>query len=230
MNFLRHFLQRNFFLAMALLVLAVVVTGFSRTIDANLFHPDRPRPAILWLHAALFSSWVLLFVVQAALVRVLRAQWHRRFGITAAVLGCALPLLGTGAAIFMTHWRHVQEADGLAFLAVSFYDMGAFAANFALALICRKRPDWHKRFMLMAHCSLTSAAFARFPPALMPGPYWYVAVDCLILLGMLRDLLVDRRVHPTYLRTLPCMALAQAAAMYLYLAAPPWWVGLMRNL
>ena len=230
MDVLRRFLQRNFYLVMALLVLAAVLTGFGRTVDANLFHPDRPRPAIMWVHAALFSSWVMLFLAQAALARSRRLQWHRRLGIAAGVLGCLIPPLGIGTALFMTHWRQVQEADGLAFLAVSFYDMAAFGANFAMAMACRKQPEWHKRFMLMAHCSLTSAAFARFPAALMPGPFFYIAVDGLILLGVLRDWLIDRRVHAAYLRTLPCMMLGQAAAMYLYLAAPPWWVELMRSL
>jgi len=40
--------------------------GFSFTVNANLFHPAIPRPVILYFHAAVFSSWLVFFILQSA--------------------------------------------------------------------------------------------------------------------------------------------------------------------
>jgi hypothetical protein len=37
---------------MSLLLAAIVVVGFKRTVNENLFHPPVPRPFILWIHAS----------------------------------------------------------------------------------------------------------------------------------------------------------------------------------
>ena len=48
-----------------------------------------------------------------------------------------------------------------------------------------------------------------------------VGVDALILLGVGRDWMVARRVHPVYLYGLPAIIAGQAIAMYLYLSNAP---------
>jgi len=49
-------------------------------------------------------------------------------------------------------------------------------------------------------------------------------VDSLILLGVFRDLIVDRRVHKVYLYAVPALAAAQSLMMYVDLNASAWWV------
>ena len=44
------------------------------------------------------------------------------------------------------------------------------------------------------------------------------------LLGVVRDLLVNRRIHTVYRVALPVLIVTQAASMYLFLGAPAWWV------
>ena len=56
---LKTFLSWYFYLSMALVMAGVVVWGFSRTADANLFHANPPRPLLLWIHGAAFSTWVV---------------------------------------------------------------------------------------------------------------------------------------------------------------------------
>jgi len=55
------FLQNYFYFTMALLIPAIVVFGFSFTIGRNLIHPAIPRPTILYVHAAVFSGWLVFF-------------------------------------------------------------------------------------------------------------------------------------------------------------------------
>lgn len=97
----RTWLDRYFYLGMSLLVAAVAVSGFSHTIGANLLHPDTRPPWILHIHALVFSGWVVLFVVQSALMRVSKPALHRRLGMFGAVMGSVLPVLGLATALVM---------------------------------------------------------------------------------------------------------------------------------
>jgi len=49
----------------------------------------------------------------------------------------------------------------------------------------------------------------------------------LILLGALRDLAVQGRVHVVYRYALPCVIAGQALAIYLFMGAPQAWVALL---
>jgi hypothetical protein len=227
-NFMTHYaitlLDRYFYLGMSLLVAAVVFFGFSRTIDGNLLHPDTPRPLILFIHAIVFSSWLALFIAQSTLIRVSKFPLHRRLGIFGAALGAVLPVLGLTTALVMQRW-HAQHGDANeAGLSLPFNDMVTFSITFGLAIRWRRRPDFHRRLMLLATCCLTGAAFARFPESMVPSYMFYVGVDLLILLGVLRDVLINRNVHAVYRYGLPCMAASQAIAVYLLIVAPPLWL------
>jgi hypothetical protein len=48
-------------------------------------------------------------------------------------------------------------------------------------------------------------------------------VDLLILLGVVRDFAVDRRVHKVYLYALPAVMIGQNLALYLWRMNPHWW-------
>jgi hypothetical protein len=225
---LRTALERWFYFGMAWLVLAVVAYGFGRGLAGRLLQPAAPLPWILHVHALVFSGWVLLFLVQSGLVRAHAVRLHRRLGMLGAVLGTALPVLGVATALAMRQWHAHQGPVNDAFLAVSFNDMLTFAVAFGLALRWRRRPDRHRRLMLIASCALTVAAFARFPRTLVPADTWYAGVDLLIGLGLLRDRIVDGRVHRVYAIGLPAVMAGQALALYLALAAPAGWLALLR--
>ena len=214
---------RYFYLFMSFAVLAIVLYGFGRTVDHNLFHPDRPRPLILSIPAAVFSCWVLLFIVQSTLIRASKLVWHRRLGMVSASFGVLIPLLGLSTAIVMTNWRATFEEVDAGSFAIPLNDMLSYTVCFWLAIHWRRKPEIHRRLMLMAACVLTVAALARFPASIVPDLWFYPYVDALIALGALRDLVVERRVHRVYLIGLPCLGLAQGLAMYLAFQQPgPW--------
>lgn len=227
---LRKLLDRYFYLGMSLLVAAVVAFGFGHTIGANLLHPDTPRPLILHIHAVVFSSWVALFIAQSALVRVSKVAIHRRLGIFGAMLGGVLAILGVTTALVMHHWHDKLNAGSHASLSLPFNDMLTFSIAFGLAIRWRRRPEFHPRLMLIATCCLTSAAFARFPESMVPENAFYACVDLLLLLGVLRDLIVSRRVHAVYRYGLPCMIASQAIAQYLLIATPPAWLAITHRI
>jgi hypothetical protein len=213
--------QPHFYFAMALLVGAIVAIGFGRHAVARL---ARPLPWLVHLHAAVFTIWVLLFGAQAWLVRAGRVPAHRKLGRWAGWLGASMPFLGLATALLMTARELDPGQAGAADLAIPINDMLTFGTAFALALHWRRRPELHRRLMLMATCALTVAAFARFPAWAVPARWWYAYVDALVMGAALRDLLRTRRLHPAFAWGLPAMVAGQAGALYLAFAAPPWWV------
>lgn len=220
-------LDHSFYFLMSLLVAVVVVYGFSHTVNAGLFHPPSPRPMVLYFHAILFTGWLVFFIMQSALIRTRNVKLHRQLGWFGLALGIAILIVGIATAIAMGSLRMREgRTDAAHFLVIPFFDMLAFSVAFGLAFYWRKKPEFHRRLILIATCSLTGAAFGRFPSFLVPQNCFYVGVDVLILLGVLRDLVVTKRVHPVYLCGLPLLIFGQAAAVYTFVRSWPVWMRL----
>ncbi len=215
--------DKYFYLFAALLAAAIVVFGFGRTVEGNLFHALPPRPLLLWFHGAAFSLWVLFFIFQAALVRTHNVKLHRFFGWFGAGLGTTMIVLGVAVAIVMgrfdTYTLHQQGAD--AFLIVPLFDMVAFATFFGLAIALRRKPELHRRLIFIATCGLLAAAFGRMPYI---GDRVYMGVDAFIFLGVIRDLVVSRRIHKVYLVALPVLFVCHLFVIRTVEHTSVWWV------
>jgi len=217
--------DRPFYFCMAVLIAAVVVFGFSFTVKANLIYPASPRPAVLYVHAALFTGWLVFLLVQSALVRTRNVKVHRKLGWFGLAMGVAMPIVGVTTAIVMNRMKmRAGDAGAAAFLIIPLWDMVAFSVTFALAFAWRTKPEFHRRLILMASCALTAAAFGRFPIAAIRDVWFYAGVDSLILFGVVRDLVVNKRIHPVYLYGLPLLMLGQLTIMYTSLHGLPVWM------
>ena len=232
MNQPQRSLEKYFYFFMALLIPAIVIYGFSFTIGQNLIHPAIPRPRLLYVHAAVFSGWLVLLLVQSVLVRTQNVAIHRVLGLFGFAHGIAIPLVGFSIAIVMTRFDGTQlhMASATADMIVPFWDMVAFSTAFGLAMYWRKKPEFHRRLILVASCCLTAAAFGRFPAKILPPTIFYAGVDVLVLFGVVRDWLVNRRVHPVYLCALPVLVLGQTFVMYTDLHSSAWWMRLAHAL
>ncbi len=219
-------LDKYFYLCMSLLIAVTVVYGFSHTVDKNLIHPAVPRPFILYVHAAVFSGWLIFFILQSTLVRTHNVPLHRRIGCFGAALGVAIPAVGFPTAVVMGRFNivHSLNAKAAADLLIPFFDMFAFSIPFALAIYWRRKSEFHRRLILMATCALTAAAFGRFPPQILQSVIFYAGVDFLVLLGAVRDLIVNGRIHPVYLAGLPAFVFGQIVVMFTDLHESPWWL------
>jgi hypothetical protein len=218
-----QFLRQYFYFCMALLIAVVAVYGFSHTIGKNLLHASPIPPAILTLHAIVFPGWVLFFILQSALVRTRNVPLHRTLGWFGLAFGCVILVVGYLTATGMDRFFLQRDpSETPAFLIIQLMDLVCFAIPFALAIYWRRRPEFHRRLMLIASCGLTDAAFARFPAVSLA--FAPAGVDALILLGILRDLIVDRRIHKVYLYAFPLFILLQIFCMQTYLHTSHWWV------
>jgi len=224
-NPLKTFLSRYFYLSMSLVLAGLVVLGFSRTVGTNLFHANPPRPLLLWIHGAVFSTWIVFFIVQSSLVRARKVSVHRLLGWFGAALATTMVVLGFTIAVVMGRFDTlVLHQDGVgAFLSIPFVDMIIFGSCVGLAIYWRKKPEYHRRLLFIGSCQLMDAAIGRFDFMFNHNLY-FAALDILIVLGIVRDWVVDRRVHKVYLYGLPAMMALQSFAVYAWAVKPAWWL------
>jgi hypothetical protein len=193
--------DRRFYSGMSLLIAAIVFAGFSRSFYLSRWLDGPALSPLRIVHGLVFSAWIVLLVVQTALIAGGRRDIHRRLGVAGAVLAAAMVVLGTVLAIWNAReGRAPPGVPPLPFLIIPLFDMLVFAPLVAAAVWYRRRSETHKRLMLIATISLMAAPVARLPTALAAAgpPFYFGVVDLLLLMGVLYDLATRRKVHPVY--------------------------------
>jgi len=200
--------DRPFYGAMAIAMAAAVFAGFAPTYYLRLFSggpratvSGSPFTALVHAHAALFTAWVLLFIVQTALIASRRVAVHRRLGIAGAVLATAMVVVGTSQAIASAAIGSGPPGiPPLSFLAIPLFDMALFSVFVVSALVRRQDRESHKRLMVLAYVSLLGAAMARLPGVLPFGPFAFYGLSFVfVLVAATYDFVSRGRVHPVYL-------------------------------
>ena len=179
--------ERRFFAAMTLVAAALVFAGFAtsyyvwpitRGTHYSTGRPISPTlPLILHLHAALFTGWICCLVSQAALVTSGNVRLHRRLGRIGAVLIPLMVVVGLAAAVHGARTGFNPRGpyrDALSFMFVGVTDVFVFATLSATGLALTRRPDVHRRLMLLGTTGgLLWPAIARVPGiAGRPAPVW----------------------------------------------------------
>lgn len=201
--------DRLFYSGMAIALGLTVLVGFAPTYYLGFFGggpsatiTGEPFTALVHLHGALFSAWVVLFVAQTALIASHRVAVHRRLGVAGAAIATAMIVAGTVLAVD-TAARGSAPAgmDPLAFLAIPVFDMIVFAILIAAALAHRRDRETHKRLMLLAYIGIIVPAIARLPGVLpLLGPPGAFALSLLfVAVAAAYDFLARGRVHRAYL-------------------------------
>ena len=199
--------DRLFYGGMAIVMGLTVFAGFAPTYYLRLFadgpnatFSGGPFTPLVHLHGVLFTGWVLLFIVQTALVSSRRIVVHRRLGAAGAVLAAAMVVVGTFTAITnAARGSAPPGADPLAFLVIPLFDMVLFATFVTAALALRRDKETHKRLMLLAYVSIVVAAVARLPGVLPYGPLAFFGLTFLFVVAAgIYDFLERRRVHKVY--------------------------------
>jgi hypothetical protein len=224
-------LDRYFYFGMSLLILVVVTAGFSITVPAHLFHAKIAPPHIVWLHGVVFYGWVLFFILQSGLVKIRKTRLHRTIGWFGFALGITVFGLGISTTIVMHRFEFLtlHRQSAIRSISIPLLDMVCFAVAFSLAILWRKKLEYHRRLMLIASCALTAAAWGRLLNSTMVPFWWfYAGVDLLIMMGVVRDLLVNRKVHRVYLTTLPLFIASQIATWQI--TYTEWWLRIAKSI
>jgi hypothetical protein len=191
--------ERYFFWGMDILILATVLLGFGKTYFlAGMFRAPLPS-WIIHVHAAAFTSWIVLLFAQTSLITAGRVDIHRRLGMIGFGLACAMVVLGSMAATdLLRRAESAMNVDAKTFYAGSLGDMVIFAVLVFFAFRTRRNPATHKRLILLATIALLGAPINRWPfPILLEKPILIEVVGYVfVLLIVLYDFWSLRRVHP----------------------------------
>jgi FtsH-binding integral membrane protein len=191
--------DRQFFFAITLLLVVVVAIGFGPTYYlAGVFRAPLPS-RIVHIHGAVFSTWMILLVVQTGLISTRRVEWHRKLGVAGFVLACGMVLtvLLTAADFAMRAKAKPNSEALLTLLVVPFTDAAAFAVLAGLAYALRKNAAAHKRLIIIATAGLTRAALVRWHvPILFQHQHAaYTATYVFLVLLATYDLWSTRKIH-----------------------------------
>jgi uncharacterized membrane protein YozB (DUF420 family) len=201
----RH--DRIFYSSVAIALALTVVAGFGPTYYFRIIGASPlttlsggPVTVLVHVHATLFTGWVLLFIVQTALIAQHKVAVHRRVGLAGAVLAVLMVVAGSWAAMKQAA-RGVAPAglDPYQFLMIPLSDVLLFGGFVTAALLLRADRESHKRLMLLAYVCIVTAAIARLPGVLPLGPPVFFGLSFLfILAGVVYDKATRNRVHPVY--------------------------------
>jgi hypothetical protein len=150
--------------AAALLALAVVLVGFSRTFFLKfLFGAPPPLSLLTTVHGTIMTAWFVLFIVQTQLVAAGNVRLHRKLGVAGMGLALLVLLAGTTTAVAGARLGHSPGPPPRVFMAVPLFDMLVFAILTGAGFLYRRRGDYHKRLMVLAFAGMLTAAVARIP-------------------------------------------------------------------
>ena len=192
-----------FYLILSLVMAAVIIGGFSRTVPDD-FTTSPSLPVLLFIHGAIFSLWVVLLVIQPALVFRGSIRLHRRLGLAGAVLAAAMVVMALSATFLAIHDNLVPSFFPPAiFLAMNTLGILVFGTLVTAGVRLRRQADWHRRLMLCATVSILGPGVGRLLPMDSFGhaaPMVMFGVIMLFALaGPTYDLFTRRRVHAAYL-------------------------------
>ena len=192
--------EHAFFWAMSALIAVVVFIGFARTYYLAGIFGAKPLPApIVHIHAAVFTGWIALLLVQTSLAATNNASTHRKLGLLGLGLAPLMVVLGVLVANEMLTRTSVIPGFGSPLIyAVALSEIAGFAAPVFFAFRLRRTPAIHKRLILIGTIATTTAGFGRWPVSFLlhkPLPAMLAAFTLLVvLIGF--DLRSTRRVHP----------------------------------
>lgn len=214
--------SRWFFPAASAAILAVVLVAFARTFYLRRLFDLPPMPGYLYLHGLVLTTWFVLVFLQTCLVAAHRTDLHRRLGVVAA-LDAALVVLVSPLVAVRAITRY--QAAGVHPAEIQFIVIGdlvcllVFSTLVVAALRMRRRPDWHKRLMLVSCVAILGPAVARLERVGLAVP---VPAVLLLLLALLaaHDAVGSRRLHPATVWGSLALVIALGAILLVVGTAP----------
>lgn len=197
--------RSRLFIGIGCVAVLVALTGFAKTFFYPLFAGAFRAHPMIYVHAIFLFGWVAFFLFQALLAHSGKIARHRSLGR----IGGALAIGVVGSTIFVaTLAGRRVAASGATDVAhgelfVVMLEMLVFAGLIFSALWFRRRPDLHKRLMLLALIGSLGPAWFRFRHYFpeVDNPLFLYSVllaDSLIVIAILSDLFRYGRPHPVY--------------------------------
>ena len=208
---------RWFYAWMGLTTVAIAVIGFMPTYFLPLVQGQFQAPPIIHIHGMIFFGWTVLFASQTWLVASGKTSAHRTWGMLGVAWATAMVFIvfATVAVRINILSAAGYRNEALAFSWVQIGGILLFATIIVLAIVNVKKPEVHKRLMLLGTVALLDAPIARWflvflapptpPGQIAPPPPLFITIppalvaDLLIIVAMVYDWRTRGRPHPVYL-------------------------------
>jgi hypothetical protein len=197
--------SRWFYTVMGVIATLVVVAGFG----GSYYGMASGRGSLTWLikvHGLVYALWLAVFIAQTSLVAARRVTLHRRLGYASLALFGAMVVLGYQAAVegarrgFDLNYTN----DPLGYMVFTMGALVGFTAFAAAGFWYRRRPEVHKRLMLLATVGPLMGAplahlFAHTEALRGRAILFVIILAALLFAGAFYDRLTRGRFHPVTL-------------------------------
>ena len=232
---------RWFYVWMAGACALIALGGFAPTYWLQLAPGTFIGSPLLHLHAALFSAWTVFFLLQTIFAAQGRIDRHRAWGLLGVSLATAMVFVGFAAADEVLAKRLAAGFgdEARAFHIASTSIITLFGAFVFAAIAYVRRPEVHKRLMLLATITVIAPAIARLffavnvgiAAGLRPGlgpPRTVESIlipafvaDLLILAGVIHDIRTRGRPHSAYF--IGSLVIVAVQLLRVPVSTTQWW-------
>lgn len=197
--------RERYFSSISIAILALSVWGFSDNLIWNVRQPSNSDPKFV-IHGAFCLTWMLLFAVQANLVRTGRMRVHRKLGIAAFLTAAGVTV--STIYVFAAVWKGWDAMTPI--VKANRLLLPSYSVLVLIAFFLRRRPDFHKRLLLIATLFMLEPVLSRsfdpieplllgFTDSQVDFSWWIFFVTAwngLFLSLFAYDWLTERKIHP----------------------------------
>jgi hypothetical protein len=191
----------SFYTGMTAVMALFVFAGFGMTYWFPLATGNFPSaPPVVHLHGLVFFSWMILLLLQPLLVNVRNVALHRSvgtFGIALAtlviVMGFLITMLGAAAS------RDNPATNYYAGVYLGLMAVSGFGLQFTLAIRNVRRPDIHKRLILLGMLPILPPGIHRvymvpLELSVFPVLPMYLTLDAMAIAILLHEWRSNQRI------------------------------------
>lgn len=198
--------RSKYFLTASLIALAIAIVGFLKTFFMPSIRGEFEAPPVIYIHGGFLFLWTVFLVIQTILIKKKKVKFHMLLGFwsLALVAGVMVSTMATGVYVMKRDLALGQGEIATSGLVGPFTTPTVFAIFVAAGIYYRKKPEIHKRLMLLATIAIIWPAFFRFRnyfPS-VPNPeiiFGVLLPNCMTLIAMLWEKVTIKRIHPVYL-------------------------------
>lgn len=198
---MEHALIRSQYRWVAIGAAVIAATGFARTYYLRFLFHTPVLPPLVQIHGAIMTVWCVGFIIQTWLIEARQIRLHQRLGIFMAAVAAIVVLLGEILTVngVAREGRFHQIGKFHYLLGINSVNLLLFAVLVGLGIAFRRKPDLHKRLMVLAAVTLLAPAVARIVLLFThkPLPQFLAFYACLLLCVSV-DTLRHRRLHVVF--------------------------------
>ncbi len=197
----------GFYFWMTVAMFATIFGGFG----LSYFQPMvagtlRPVSPIVHFHGLFYFTWMTLLVAQSGLVSSGNIALHKTLGTAGisiatglVIFATVITILNVGASLELEVTPFLFELMYISLLAILI-----FTVLFILAIRNTRRPEYHRRLILLATIGFLGAGINRFYIFIFTvefAPFWalYAIADLFIIALLVHDWRENRKIHPATL-------------------------------